>query len=411
MTGGRNMDTLEIPSGEFVERRQRAVDAARERGLAGLLVWSRGGTTVDYYGDVLYLTNHHSPFPHNSETSLWSGRSYSALILPVDDDPTLVVDLPDYPREQIHLEDVRPTLTVPQTAGDALREKGLDQADLGLVGRECLLHHSYRLMEERLGHPLQIQPADDILETLRKVKSESEVRIMRHAAEVGVEWMKTMMEAVETGKTEGEVVGEGLRYLAAHGGYPYDAAVASGPNSHRFERFGIPSWDSRRKLEAGDLFHVDAWGPVEYYYTDLVRSTVVGGKPTDAQREVLEAPMGVVESIIEIIKPGVQVRELYETGASWMVDNGFAPHAEGAEDAGTEFGDLFPAFGHGIGLGLEPPWITKEESMVLEKNMTIAVEAMVGRPEVGAAGFEQDVLVTSDGCEVLTAGCPEKWWD
>lgn len=405
------MENLRIPPREFAERRQLAINVARDRGLAGLLIWSRGGTTVDYYGDVLYLTQHHSPFPHNSETSLWSGRSYSALILPVEDEPTLVIDLPDYPKEQIYLKDVRPTLKVPQTVADVLREKGLDKATLGLVGRECLLYRSYQIMEERLGHPIQTEPADDILENLRKIKSEGEISIMRHAADVGVGWMRTMMESVEAGKTEGEVVGEGLRYLASKGGYPYDAAVASGPNSHRFERFGIPSWDSKRKLQTGDFFHVDAWGPVEYYYTDLVRSTVVGGKPTEAQREVLEAPMRVVESIIEIIKPGVKVRELYEQGASWMVKNGFAPHADGSVDAGTEFGDLFPAFGHGIGLGLEPPWITKNESMVLEKNMTIAVEAMVGRPKLGAAGFEQDVLITSDGCEVLTAACPKEWWN
>jgi Xaa-Pro aminopeptidase len=405
------MENFEIPAKEFAERRKKAVQAAKERNLAGLLVWSRGGSTVDYYGDVLYLTNHHSPFPHNSETPLWTARSYSALILPVDSDPVLVVDLPDFPEEQTHLDDVRPTLKVPQKVAEVLKETGLDKAKLGLVGRECLLYHSYRLMEEALGHPLETEPADDILEDLRLVKSDNEVRIMKHAADVGVEWMRTMMEAVQAGKTEGDFVGEGLRYFAAHGGIPYDVAVASGPNSHRFERFGIPAWDSKRKLENGDLVHVDAWGPVECYYTDLVRSTIVGRKPSDAQQEVLEAPIGVVESIIEIIKPGVTAGELYERGSSWMVDNGFASHRAGADDAGTEFGELFPAFGHGIGAGLEPPWIIKGEPTVLQENMTLAIESMVGRPDVGAAGFEHDVLVTSNGCEVLTAACPKRWWD
>ncbi len=406
------MESFEIPAEEFAERRANAVQAAKERNLAGLLVWSRGGSAVDYYGDVLYLTNHHSPFPQNSETPQWTARSYSALILPVEGDPVLVVDLPDYPEEKTYLDDVRPSLKVPQKAAEVLKETGLDQAKLGLVGRECLLYHSYQLMEETLGHSLQMEPADDILENLRKVKSENEVRIIKHAAAVGVEWMRTMMEAVQAGKTEGDFVGEGLRYLAAHGGFPYDVAVASGPNSHRFfGRFDIPAWDSKRKLQNGDLVHVDAWGPVECYYTDLVRSTIVGRTPSDAQREVLEAPIGVVESIIEIIKPGVIVGELYERGSSWLVDNGFGPHRAGAEAAGTDFGELFPAFGHGIGAGLEPPWIIKGEPTILEENMTMAIEAMVGRPEVGAAGFEQDVLVTSNGCEVLTAACPKRWWD
>jgi Xaa-Pro aminopeptidase len=188
-------------------------------------------------------------------------------------------------------------------------------------------------------------------------------------------------------------------------------AVASGPNSHRFERFGIPAWDYERKLEDGDIVHVDAWGPVECYYTDLVRSNLVGGRPTDPQREVLEAPIGVVESIIEIIKPGITVDALYQQGSSWLVENGFASHRAGPEGAGTEFGELFPAFGHGIGAGLEPPWIIKGEPTMLEENMTLAVEALVGRPGVGAAGFEQDVRITAGGCEVLTEACPKRWWD
>ena len=406
-----SMGNFDIPPQEFAERRQKAIDVARQRGLAGLLVWSRGGSTVDYYGDVLYLTNHHSPFPHNSETTQWSSRSFSAFILPVDDDPTLIVDLPDYPKDQIFAEDIRSTLRVAETTGEVLKEKKLDNAKLGLVGRECLLFRSYELMEKTVGHSLQLEPADDILETLRMVKSDAEIRLLKHAAAVGVEWMRTMMEAVREGGTEGDFVGEGLRYFASNGGFPYDVGVASGPNSHHFERFGIPSWDSKRKLERGDIVHVDAWGPVEYYYTDFVRSTVVGRKPSEAQREVLEAPIGVVESIIEIMKPGVTVDALYQRGASWMVENGFAGHQAGMESAGTEFGELFPAFGHGIGAGLEPPWLIKGEPTVLKEKMVIAVEAMVGRPGVGAAGFEQDVVVTPDGCEVLTAASPKRWWD
>ena len=72
-----------VPAQEFKDRQARVVEQARERGLDAVLVWSRGGTSVDFYGDVLYLTGHHSPFPANQDTTEWSGRSYSAAILPV----------------------------------------------------------------------------------------------------------------------------------------------------------------------------------------------------------------------------------------------------------------------------------------------------------------------------------------
>ena len=152
------------------------------------------------------------------------------------------------------------------------------------------------------------------------------------------------------------------------------------------------------------------WGPIENYYTDFVRSTVVGGEPTSAQRELLDGSISLIEHLIDGIRPGVTAGSVYERGAAWLLANGFAEHQGSSEDAGTVFGNLFPAFGHSIGLGLEAPWLTEGEPTVLVPNMVLAVECMVGRPGVGAAGFEQDVLVTSGGCEVLAEGCPARWW-
>jgi Xaa-Pro aminopeptidase len=402
---------LSIPPQEFKERQARALRAAADRGLDGLLVWSRGGTSVDFYGDVLYLANHHSPFPPNQDTTRWAGRSYSALVLPVEGGPTLVVDLPDPPLDRLQVDDVRATLRVPQTAAAVLREKGLAAGRVGLVGRDTLLVSHLRTIEEALGGPFSFEPADEILDRMRMVKSDNELPLVRHAAEVGVGWMRTMMEAVEAGKTEGDIVGEGLRYLAAHSGYPYDLGVASGPNSHQFERIGIPSWDSSRPLENGDLLHIDMWGPVETYYTDFVRSTVVGGKPTPEQRRVLEGSIALIEHVIAGVRPGVTIGSLYDRGAGWLAENGFEAHRADSVASGTEFGNLFPAFGHSIGLGLEHPWIIDGEPTLVEQNMVLAIECAVGLPAVGAAGFEQDLLVTAEGHEVLTSGCPSTWWD
>ena len=400
-----------IAPAEFRERQRHAVEAAAEQGFDALVVWSRGGTSVDFYGDVMYLTNHHSPFPPNQDTAQWSGRSFSALVLPVDAESTLVVDLPDPPLDQIYVQDVRPTLRVPQETARVLREKGLTSGRLGLVGRDTFLVSHLRAIEAELGGPFAFDPADGILDRLRMVKSDSELEIVRHAADVGVGWMNTMMEAVEAGKTEGDFVGEGLRFLARHGGFPYDLGVASGPNSHTFERIGIPSWDSVRPLENGDLVHIDMWGPIECYYTDFVRSTVVGRKPTDDQRRVLEGSVELIEHLISGIRPGLTIGDVYERGASWLVDNGFAAHRAEPDSSGTEFGNLFPAFGHGIGLGLEHPWIIEGEATVIERGMVLAIECAVGLSDVGAAGFEQDVVVTEDGCDVITADCPARWWD
>jgi Xaa-Pro aminopeptidase len=404
--------TAAVAKEEFRERQQRATRAAAERGLDALVVWARGGTSVDFYGDVLYLSNHHSPFPPNQDTPHWSARSYSGMVLPVDGSPALVVDLPEFDADLIEVDDIHSTLHVPQTLARVLAERGLDQGRLGLAGRDTLLAHQLGQIEAELGHPVRLEPADDILERLRMVKSQSELAEIRRAAEVGIGWMRTMMEAVVPGRTEGEVIGDGMSYLAAHGGFPYDAAIASGSRSqYFFSRLGIPTWDARRRIDAGDLVHIDAWAAIDGYYTDFVRSTVAGREASPEQRHLLEGSIAIIDHIIEGTRPGTRIGELYERGAAWMVDNGFGEHRAELTESGTDFGNLFPAFGHSFGLGLESPWIVDGEPTVIEEGMCLAIEALLGRPGVGGAGFEQDVIVTADGCEVITAGCESRWWD
>jgi len=404
--GGTVTDT------EFRERQARATEMAAERGFDALVVWARGGTSVDFYGDVLYLANHHSPFPPNQDTPQWSARSYSGLLLPVEGEPALVIDLPEFDADRIHVDDIRSTLHVPQKLAELLRERGLDSGRLGLAGRDTLLLSHLRAIEQNLGHPLALVPADEILERLRMVKSDGELELIRRAAEVGVGWMRTMMEAVEPRRTEGEVIGEGLGYLAAHGGFPYDAAIASGSRSqYFFSRLAIPTWDSKRRIEEDDLVHIDAWAAVDGYYTDFVRSTVAGRRPSAEQRELLDGSITIIDHIIEAVRPGVAIGELYARGAAWMVENGFGEHRADLEHSGTDFGNLFPAFGHSFGVGLEPPWIIDGEQTVVEPNMCLAIEALLGRPGVGGAGFEQDVIVTANGCEVITAPCEARWWE
>ena len=91
----RTITDLDIPATEFAERRERLLEAAREKGLDGLLICSRGGGALDRYGDIMYLTNHYSPFPYIPDLpNAWSGRAHSFLVLPASGDATLIVDIP-----------------------------------------------------------------------------------------------------------------------------------------------------------------------------------------------------------------------------------------------------------------------------------------------------------------------------
>jgi Xaa-Pro aminopeptidase len=134
---------------------------------------------------------------------------------------------------------------------------------------------------------------------------------------------------------------------------------------------------------------------------DFARSTVVGGEPTGAQRRVLEGTIGVVKEVVEGIRPGVPIAALCERGVAWLRENGFRPE-EGLQQ-------FAPLFGHGLGLALERPWIIADEPMLIQPNMTLAVEALLADGDIGA-NFEHNVLVTEDGCEILDAKSSDVWW-
>jgi Xaa-Pro aminopeptidase len=225
---------------------------------------------------------------------------------------------------------------------------------------------------------------------------------MHNAADVGSECMRIMMESARPGATEGSIVGEGLRYLAANDGYPFEMAITSGPRANAYWKpTGPPHWDCSRELERGDVFHIDLLGPVRGYVTDFARSGVVGGgRATPEQREVLEATIGVVDAVVDRVRAGVVVRELCEYGRAWLEENGWSGMGRADHES----------FGHGIGLGLDQPWLISGDETVLLENMVLAVEHMLGRGPI-ASIFEHDVVVRADGCEILDVACQNRWWE
>jgi Xaa-Pro dipeptidase len=325
------------------------------------------------------------------------------LILPVEGDAVLVSDSAEYRKDLSTVDEVRIGLNLPALTASVLKELGLQRAPLGLVGRESLLLSSYELLCDALGTTPTLTSCDDILAGLRMIKSPAELDLMRVAAEIGAQTMGAMFDAVRAGNTEGDVAGEGWRTAARRGAFPYDTAMTSGPRSAQFQWARLPSWDHRRPLEQGELIHIDLYGPaIEGYWTDFVRSGVVGGAPNAAQKSLLEGSIEHVQTLIAAIRPGITFGDLWRVGDAWRNANGFAA---GPLDA------MFPAFGHCIGLGgSEAPFITNGATALVEENMVIAVETLLSVPDVGGAGFEQDVIVTRTGCEVITEACPARRW-
>ena len=384
----------QVGPAEFAERQERTRRAIADAGLDGLLAWG----TRDMCWAVRWLADHQSGF---ASAAGFGDKGNSALVMPVDGDPILVLDQRVGPGD-VAIEDARTFEVVTEGIAEALREAGLVGKAIGLAGEGAMLERNRRHVETHLGAPLPLQPADAIVEPLHRVKSETELELMRHASAVGSAWMSAMMQAAAPGKTEADLVLAGLPVLINAGGWPIDAVIGSGNPCKPQAPRGIPSFNTTRPLEAGDLLRVDGFGPVRGYGCDMARSTCVGAEPTPAQRAVLEDAVGLIEAMIAAVRPGFTHEQVHDVGTLWMTEHGYPPHGY--------FEGFFPMFGHQLGLTTEGPWIAAGSTDPIRAGQVMALEIVLGTPETGGIAYEDVVIVNDDGVEVITAACPARWW-
>jgi Xaa-Pro aminopeptidase len=399
-----------IPRAEFAQRRDAARAAARERGLDGLLAWSMGGSTLDRYANVFYLTNHYDSgnvFPDTH--GLYQGFGMAAVVLPVDGEAILLVNQPDWRTDLVECDDVRVCRFLYDGVGQALADAGLAHGRVGLVDEERLPVRAHAAV--RAAAPgVELVPCDELLMALRVVKSPAEIELMRHSSAVSVQMMTAMMEASVVGATDADVVAAGFAAGAPHGAHPYDFAMASGPEDGHLWWSRLPSWNPTRPYELGDIVHPDIYGAVGGYFYDFVRSCVVGGEPSSDQLGILEAAIGCIHAGCAAARPGARGKDVYAAVRDHLRELGMDHSDTAVHGEATLSEDVLEAAGHGIGAGWERPFLTPHEEMELVPGMTIAIEQHVSKPGVGTVRYEETVLVTEGAPEIMTAGCPARWW-
>jgi Xaa-Pro aminopeptidase len=379
-------------------------------GFDGLLVWSMGGSTLDRFSNVFYLTNHYDPgnvFPDTE--GLFQGFGMAAVVLPAKGPAVLVVNQPDWRTDLVECEEVRVRRNLYDGVAEAVRDSGLFAGRLGLTDEERMPVAAYRSLVASLPM-VELSRADDLLMDMRLIKSPAEIEMMRHASAVSVEIMKAMLGSVAPGRTDGDVVAAGYDVACRRGAQPYDFAMSSGPEDGHLWWSRLPSWNWQRPYQAGDVVHPDIYGVVDGYYYDFVRSTVVGGQPSASQLEILEAAIGCIHAGCAAARPGATGREVFEAVRGYLAEHGLDHSAPEAQPGAALSEDVLDSAGHGIGLGWERPVLTPYEGIVLRPGMTIAIEQHVSKAGAGTVRYEETVLVGEDGPEIMTAACPARWW-
>jgi len=232
--------------GEYLERQDRARAALAEAELDGLLAFG----SRNWAWAVRWLADHQSGFQQQGASPTFGDKGFSALVLPVDGPPILVLDQRAMPGE-CAVDDARTVERITAGVATALADAGLVGKRIGIAGEGVMLDRHRREIEAGVGGPLNLVPADKLIEPLHRVKSPAELDCMRYASAVGGAWMAAMMEAAEPGRTEADLVAIGLPIMLRGGGFPADVVAGSGNPAKPQAPRGIPSFNAERPLEVG----------------------------------------------------------------------------------------------------------------------------------------------------------------
>jgi Xaa-Pro aminopeptidase len=278
----------------------------------------------------------------------------------------------------------------------ALGQRGLDQGEVGLVGTDTIPWSTMQHLAAEFPNVTWV-PADDILEELRSVKSPREIDLLRQASSLGSQTIDAMLDAAQPGATHADVVRAGQDVLVPAGGILQNSFMSSGQGGdHPTEVSStFPTYGATTPLAEGEWFHIGLSGVCHGYYFDMARSTPIG-EPTKEQITAFEAAIACVQAGIAAIRPGVTAEAIAEAGKSRLEELGFA------------LGGSFSGLGHGIGLGWDKPWLMPGDTTPVAPGMVLCVERGVRRN--GFYGdFEETVLVTESGSNLLTSARVRRW--
>jgi Xaa-Pro aminopeptidase len=252
----------------------------------------------------------------------------------------------------------------------------------------------------------EIVDADQVLWPARMRKTPEEIACLRRAQSLNEAAMATVVRRIVPGVREAELTGAFMAEMARLGvtachvepvwcALPRRATAApwTFPGACPYREL-----TGQRRLGEGDLVVIDTGILYEGYMSDFGRTWYCTGcdaRPSPAERDLFRRWREAAAAVTEACRPGASAADLRRA----------ARRAAG--------GDPWPVplyLAHGIGLGgVEPPFVgtdlgeAAEEEMLLAPDMVLVIEPYVWREGVGGYRAEESLLVTTGGCEVLSA--------
>jgi Xaa-Pro aminopeptidase len=229
------------------------------------------------------------------------------------------------------------------------------------------------------------------IDAMRLIKSPKEIEILRRSGKISAEAIKQAMRTAKPGVYEYELEAAAMNVILKNGanGPAYPPIVASGPNSC------IAHYNKNsRRLAAGDVVLMDFGADLDHLCMDITRTWPVSGTFTPEQREYYKIVLTVQKACIAAYRPGITAKEVRKQVAKVM-------KRKGIDSRGLRGG-----MHHYVGMAVHD---VGSKGVPLREGMVFTIEPGFYLPgkKLGIR-IEDTVLVTKDGCEVLSGDVPKE---
>lgn len=235
--------------------------------------------------------------------------------------------------------------------------------------------------------PVTFIPTENIVESLRQIKSEDEIQRTIKALRLAENAFKKVLDRIRPQMTERQVAWYMEREMREAGaqGLSFPVIVASGPNSAL--PHAIPT---DRPLNVGEPILIDWGARLDAFCSDTTRTFVLG-KADDPFRNVFDTVVQARDMAIAAIKAGASGTQMDRIARDHIDQKGYA-------------GKFGHSLGHGTGLAVhEAPRLSPVRDDRLEAGMIVTVEPGIYLPGWGGIRMENQVVVRENEAQVLNA--------
>lgn len=251
---------------------------------------------------------------------------------------------------------------------------------------EHFVTHAYYQAIKKTFKKTVLKPVSGLVEGMRIIKDEAEIKILRKATAMADECLKQLVTKIKIGVSENDLEWELLQIARRLGadGFSFPPIICFGKNTADVHHIKEPN-----RLKKGEAVLIDMGIEYQGYMTDMTR-TFYTKTPSAAEQKIYSTVLEANTQAIRAIRLGKTTGEIDRVARTIIKKASY----------GHRFGH---STGHGVGLEVhEDPAVSEKAKNKIQPGMVFTVEPGIYLNDLGGVRIEDMILVTQQGIEVMT---------